>query len=171
MPLGKLVEETTKTQRELKALAISKMPEIQAIALELYNAPEKRFDFILNWYIEAGYKSSLAETGNEVLARAQWEQVASMVSMKLDQLATIPLSERGDLWTIAVSIIMSAAKRQAELESGLTSQSLRIGTQEGDDQKRLTKGISKEVLKSSPYEIKASIKAADKAEKDAKKNG
>ncbi len=169
MPLTKLVKSKADKEERIVELAQSKLPEIQSIAIELYNSPARRNDDLVNWFITAGYKGTIAETGNEPLARANWEQIARWASLKVDELALVPIEQRKDLWMIAMSIIIAASKRQAEIESGLVTESFKLGTEAADDLIRDTKGISKQTLKDSPFLIKQEINGRKEAKKVAAK--
>jgi hypothetical protein len=154
MPLSKFVQSSADRQEALEALAIDKLPEIQSIALELYNSPQRRNDDIIDWFIADGYQKTLAETGNEDVANAIWTDVAALLELKINDLAAVPANERGDIWTLAASIIVAASKRQAEIESGLVTA---IGNDAGEDLKANIKGLSREQLKGATFHIKTEL--------------
>jgi hypothetical protein len=171
MPLSRLVEAKEKTQGALKDMAISKLPEIQSIAMSLYNDPEARRPNIINDYITEGYKLDLLETGNKDLSKAKWDRIAQMVEMKADDLAMIPSRDRGDLWYIAMSIIVSASNEQAAIMSGETTESFRIGDQEAKDLRKYAGDIPLEKLVGAPFKIKEAIRNGEKARRKAAKDG
>ena len=114
MPLSKFVQSSADRQEALTALAVSKLPEIQRIALELYNDPERRRDVISFGFLRDGYERAIMAGTPEEDAARTWDRVAEMVDMKLDELAAVPFDQRDDLQIIAMSIILAASKQQAE---------------------------------------------------------
>ncbi len=168
MPLSKFVQSSADRQEALIELAESKLPMIRSIALELYNNPEKRRDKIAFDFLKDGYDRAVNAGVSEEAAGEQWDIVAELVDMKLDELLAVPYDERDDLHMVAMAIILAASKRQAEIESGLIIEAARIGKEAGEDLKANTKGMSRETLKRSPYHIKEELKKRKAAKKAAK---
>ena len=140
-------------------MALSKLPEIQSRALDLYNNPSERNDLLTNRYLMAGFKQMVIETGNEELAAAYWDHVALMADLSLDELAAVPVGERGDVWYAAAGIITSVSREQAVAESGLLSDSMVKGAEMGDELGRVTKGLSRDALTGATYHIQTELKA------------
>jgi hypothetical protein len=165
MPLSKFVQSSADRQEALEALAVSKLPDIQRIALELYNDPERRRDVISFGFLRDGYERAIASGTPEEDAARTWDRIADMVDMKLDDLAAVPFDQRDDLQIIAMSIILAASKQQAEIESGLITEAAIIGKESGEDLKANTKGLSRETLESATFHIKDELAARKKQRK------
>jgi len=163
VPLTEFVKTSADRQEALQELGESKLPLITSIALSLYNDPEGRRDAIAFSFLQDGYNRAVASGTSEEVAAEQWEQIAELVDMKLDDLASVPYDQRSDLEIIAMSIILAASKQQAEAESGLVMEAAKIGKESGDELKQITKGVTKKQLEGATFAIKDELAARKKA--------
>jgi hypothetical protein len=165
MPLTKFVEASADRQESIEDLAKKKAPEIKERFDYLVNNPSDINPVILDDFLVDGYEVMVAETGNEELAQAYWDQVAVMVETSLDILAQTPVEQRGDVWNSAVSILVSAAQIQAEIESGMVAESAVIGIESGKELRSITKDIPNDKLKEATFNIKPELKKRKKEKK------
>ena len=168
MPLSKFVAASADRQEAIETVAKEKQPAIKTRFNHLVNNPHNIVPDILDDFITDGFEVMLAETGNEALATAFWEQVAFMLQSPLDVLAETPVEQRGDVWNAATSVLVSVAQIQAEIESGLIQEAAVIGVESGAELKTLTKGIPNERLKKATFNIKPELA---KRKKERKQNG
>lgn len=171
MPLSKFLQASADRQEEIELLSESYQPIISRRFQELVNEPDSLNPVIVEDFLIDGLEQMVAETGNEELANAYWNQVVEMVQYPLDFLAETPVEQRSAVWDTATSLIVSAAQIQAEIESGLFTRAAEIGIESGAELKQLTSGIPKEQLKKATFNIKPELKARKKARKNDNSQG
>lgn len=156
--LDAFVQSSADRHEELEALALDKLPQIQARALELFNDAEARRDKIAFWFLNDGYERMVSAGKSEAFAAEYWDDVAEMVDLGMDEVMAIPEEGRDSGWDEARRIILAVSNRQAMIESGLITEALRLGVDAGEDLKGNTKGASKEQLENAKYFIKDVLK-------------
>lgn len=139
-------------------IATDNVEQIQKRALKLYEDPEARADFLTLWFIKSGYDSTVAETGNKELARVYWSSVADLSDKKISELSVIEISERGNVWRDAMSIIIAVSKRQSLIESSVALESLKLGMSLGDDLFNLVPQLKPEDLVDHKYNVADKMK-------------
>ena len=138
-------------------IALAKSAWIRERVLKLYENPEEREDSILGWFITAEIKNMTNDIGADA-AIAYYGKVAELVDLTLTELAGVPIKERGNVWNEAISIIMSASQRQAFIESGLASESLKLGAELGNELKILAPKLTKDDILNADYHVADKIK-------------
>ena len=166
MPLEAFTREAARVQRGVDAMSLSKVPKIQTIQLDLMQAPQKRNPEIIKTHLEAGYKVSLKEFGNEALAQAYWNQIAGLMKLSFKELSRIPRHQRGPLWYDAAATMIDICQEQAFLQSGMAQDAMVQGAELGAKQKKLIGNASKEQIKKASFAINAEMK-----KQEAEENG
>ena len=166
MTLDRFVEAATDRQAETEHNAESNISEVQTYYLQLLADEIERNDEVYDWFITDGLEQSTIDIGPDAAADL-WLRVAELVDLTWDELNTIPVAERGQAWALAASIQSAAAHRQAQIMSGLISQALFDGIENGDDLAADAKGLDKAELQGVHLEIQNQMKT----KKAGKKNG
>jgi hypothetical protein len=143
---------------EHEDLAKENTKEIRKRTLELFNKPAERADFITSWFLQDGYKTMLAETGNAELTKAYWDSVAILADKPLNELAKTAPFGRGQVWNSAASIIVATSQRQAMIESGLAKDAIMHGIELGEELVNVTKGLDADKIRSATYGVADKIK-------------
>lgn len=162
MSLDAFVAYSADRHEGIEKLALSKLPDIQSRALDLYNNPGDRSDVLTKRYLFAGYQSMVRETGNEELAAAYWDQVSTMVDTSVDDLASTPVGDRGDVWATAMGIVLAVSLEQAQAESGITIEAAAMGAEMGNELNRVTRRMSIGALSGATYHIKTELEERKK---------
>lgn len=170
MTLKAFVESASDRQSETEHNAEQSLGEVQTLFLELLNNPEKRSDFIYDSFILDGFANSSLSV-SEDSATETWELIADLVEMPFDELNSIPVLERSTEWQLAAQIQTAAASMQAQIMSGLVSQSLADGVENGKDLAADAKGLSRKQLEGVHTEMSKRMSEKKKAKKEAAKNG
>ena len=171
MSLTEFAEWSADRIIEHEEAAQSNAEFIKKRTLELMKNPKQRADFITSWFLQDGYKTMLAETGNKALTKAYWDSVAVLADKSLVELAVTPVAGRGQVWNSAASIISAASQRQAMIESGLAKDAILHGIELGSELKTVTRGLDADKIRNAKYGVadKIKVKRAD-AKKANKKD-
>lgn len=170
MTLDAFVESASERQSETEHNAEQNIGQVQELFIELLNTPEKRSEFIYDRFILDGFANSSLSVSEDSAAET-WELIADLVEMPFDELNTIPVVERSTEWQLAAQIQVAAASQQAQIMSGLVSQSVADGVENGKDLASESKGLSRKQLEGVHTEMSKRMSDKKKAKKDAAKNG
>jgi hypothetical protein len=164
--MDKYVDNLTERQAEIELNAESNIEETQTRFSQLLDNPDERNETIFDWFVKVGVNQTASDVDVEA-SFSLWNVVANYMDLPFNTLNQIPVLERSTAWEVATSAMIAGASRQAQIESGLTLESMINGLDNADDLESAVEGMSADELSKVRFDIKGELKR----KKADKKNG
>jgi hypothetical protein len=149
----------------IQNLVKDKKPAVQQTYLELLNAPEQRTPEILESFIDAEFRRSMAEHGNEELATAYWSEVEMLASMSWDELNEMPMNERGDLFSKAREMMSAVSMQEAMIRESVYADAITTGIKMGNTVPNLARKAGVKNLERG-FDVKTRMSEIEKEEQE-----
>ena len=165
--LDKFVDSAVERQAETEVNAEQNIDQVQQLYLKFLNNPEERNPAIWDWFVQDEIISAGRIMDGDTLD-IYLAELAQLIDLKFDDLQRVPVVEREGVWNAAEEMMSAAASRQAQIESGLVSQALKDGVENGFE-------LAKEAAKLNRTQLQnisnVRMKEAMKERKEQKRNG